>query len=73
MLCPRCDQQGTVHTVRINTTGEIVHLCDECDALWPSGVGVTATGFLDFSTYVARFGLRGVWQEVTILSTTTDK
>jgi hypothetical protein len=67
MLCPRCDQQGTVLKVRINATAEVVHLCDECDALWPDDVSVTATGFRDFSQYVAQFGLQGTWSEVTML------
>ena len=67
MDCPRCDQQGTVLTVRINATSEIVHLCDECDALWPWGVEVAANTFSDFATYVKPLGLRGLWSEVTIL------
>ena len=66
MLCPRCDQQGTIHKVRINATGEVVQLCDECDALWPSGVQVSVETFLDFSTYVKQFDLKGLWTEVTI-------
>ena len=67
MLCPRCDQQRSVHRVRIIATGEIVHLCDECDALWPSGVEVARTWFQDFSNYVAPLALRGVWKELTLL------
>ena len=55
-------------SVRISSTGENVHLCDECDALWPSGVAVTAESFVDFSTYVKPLGLRGLWNEVEILS-----
>lgn len=54
-------------TVRINATGEVVQLCDECDALWPSNVPVTKNGFVDFATYVKPMGLHGRWGEVTIL------
>jgi hypothetical protein len=68
MLCPRCDQQGTVLRVRINGTGEVVNLCDECDALWPTGVPVGATGFVDFTTYLGQPGLRALWSEVTVLT-----
>jgi hypothetical protein len=57
--------------VRINSTGEVVHLCDECDALWPAGVEVAPSGFQDFSTYVAQFGLKGLWREVTALDSET--
>jgi hypothetical protein len=72
MLCPRCDQQGTVLTVRINASGEIVKLCNECDALWPSGAPLIANGFIDFSTYVKPLGLKGLWKEVTILQTANE-
>lgn len=72
MLCPRCDQQGTVFTVRINSTGELVNLCDECDALWPSGKPVRAADFVDFSTYVRPIGLKGHWTEITVLGEACD-
>jgi hypothetical protein len=65
--CPRCDGQGIVHTARIIATGEIVHLCDECDAIWPNGVEVRLNTFLDFQTYVEQFGLKGLWSEIEIL------
>jgi hypothetical protein len=67
MLCPRCDQQGDVPRVRIIATGEVAHLCDECDAFWPTGIEVGSEGYFDFSSYVKPLGLRGVWNEVTVL------
>ncbi len=67
MLCPRCDEQGRVLKVRISASGEVAHLCEECDALWPDGVAVTKADFVDFSTYVKPLGLRGVWNEVVVL------
>jgi hypothetical protein len=67
MLCPRCDHQGTVVAVRINATGEVVWLCDECDALWPSNVPITQDNFVDFASYVKPLGLNGRWSEVTVL------
>jgi hypothetical protein len=57
-----------VRLVRINATGEIVCLCEECDALWKSFDDVGRTPFVDFSCYVSPFGLKGHWSEVTILS-----
>jgi hypothetical protein len=66
LWCHRCDQ-GWVKRVRINKTGEAVHLCEECDALWPSGVPVAVTGFVDFQTYVADFGLSSLRAELTLL------
>jgi len=68
MQCPRCDGQGEVSQVKIKKTGEIVHLCDECDALWKSGDDVVFSKFVDFSTYVEQFGLEGTWDEVEELA-----
>jgi hypothetical protein len=65
--CPRCDEQGYVLPVRINSTGQVIFLCDECDAVWLSAVGIGKTPFFDFSTYVAHFGLQGTWEEITVL------
>ncbi len=67
MWCPRCDQ-GEVMKARIEKTGEIVHICEECEALWPSDVDVDAAGFVDFKTYVTKFGLEGTWSEIINLS-----
>jgi hypothetical protein len=50
--------------MRILKTGETVHVCEECEALWPSGVDVAATGFVDFKTYVSPKGLKGLWSEL---------
>lgn len=66
MWCPRCDQ-GYVQRMRILKTGETVHVCEECDALWPWGVDVAPTGFIDFRTYVSPIGLEGLWSELRAL------
>ncbi len=66
MWCPRCDQ-GNVVKVRINKTGEVVHICEECEALWQTDVKVAPTGFVDFMTYVTPFGLEGNWSELSKL------
>ena len=67
MLCPRCDDQGNIQRVRINRTGEIVQLCDECDAMWFEDVVPSITTFQDFSTYMESLGLPGIWSELTIM------
>ena len=69
MLCPRCDEQGEIVKAQIIATGEVVQICNECDALWPAGTQVGPTGFVDFSTYVRPLGLRGLWDELTLLRT----
>ncbi len=69
MVCPRCDDQGNVIAVRIIATGENVFLCDECDALWRKDVPVSVDSFVDFSTYVDQFGLKGRWDEIEAVKT----
>lgn len=71
MRCPRCGPEGTVLSARIHSTGEIVHLCDECDALWPSGVPVAVKSHVDFATYVEPYGLKALWSEIEILPSET--
>jgi len=66
MWCPRCNQ-GYVRKVRIRETGEVVHICEECDALWSAGKEVSASNFVDFSQYVQPLGLKGVWREVEVV------
>jgi hypothetical protein len=66
MNCPRC-QQGSIIKVRIVFNGEIVSLCDECDALWPEDHSITNINFFDFGEYVEKYGLSGRWDEIEIL------
>ncbi|MDG2471048.1 MAG: hypothetical protein P8M80_17330 [Pirellulaceae bacterium] len=69
MLCPRCDQQGQVELVVIKKTGERVHRCDECNALWQNGDEVMKSNFVDFSTHVAQFGVIDTWDEIETIIT----
>ena len=54
----------TEERMKILKTGETVHVCEECEALWPSNVEVASTGFIDFKTYVSTQGLKGLWSEL---------
>lgn len=64
MLCPRCDEQGTLHLVEILATGQHVYLCDDCDALWESPDSISINTFTDFSAFMKQYGLTGLWSEV---------
>ncbi len=68
MLCPRCDQQGQVELVVIKKTGERVLRCDECDALRQNGGEVMKSNLVDFSTYVAQFGVIDTWDEIETIN-----
>lgn len=63
--CPRCNQ-GWVLTARIRATGQIVHVCEECEALWPQSRPVEASNFEDMATHVRSFGLKGEWTELEV-------
>lgn len=67
MLCPRCDGQGTIRQVRINSTGIVVQLCDECDAMWLADEQPSLETFQDFATFMQSIGLQGLWSEITRL------
>ena len=63
MWCPRCDQ-GEVVRARIIQTNEPVLLCEECDALWLEGETVSASSFIDFSSFMKDRHLPDVWSEI---------
>jgi hypothetical protein len=64
LICPYC-KQGRVFTVRIDKTGELVLLCEECDTLWTETPLVGRGVF--FADYVMPLGLKGRWSEITVL------
>ena len=65
--CPRCDYQGIIEKARIIATGEIIHLCDECDATWLDGMEFRIDNFKDFSTLLESKGLQGVGSEIEFI------
>jgi len=73
MICPRCDQQGLVLRVRINRTGLVIQLCDECDAMWKHDEVPRMGTFIDFGTYMESIGVPESWDELTILPDSDQK
>jgi len=65
--CPGCYGQGDVVAARLNATGEIIYLCDECDTLWRSKDDIGRGPCFNFANYVSQFGLKGLWTEITLL------
>ena len=59
----RCEQ-GQVVAVRIIKLATDAFICDECDALWPSGVPVERMRWIDFHTFMKQYGLPGAWSEL---------
>ena len=67
-LCPRCNQ-GWVLKVRHKKTGEIVWVCEECEALWNEAQPISIAEFTDFQTYFENKGQPIGWREVEMLDT----
>ncbi len=57
MVCPRCDGQGIVLRVRLKSTGQMLFMCDECNALWKAVEEIRHPGWEDFNTYMRARGL----------------
>jgi hypothetical protein len=63
--CPRCGQ-GTLYVATIKMTGEIVVVCEECEALWTAGQEPTASGFQDLVTLLKSKGIDDGWSALDI-------
>ena len=56
VVCPRCDGNGLLYQTTIQPINQTIIICDECEAIWPSGSCITSSNFQDFSTYIHTFG-----------------
>ncbi len=70
MICPRCDEQGVVLKAEVRTTGEILHVCDECEATWFNIEAIGRDAFVDFSIYMEEIGLPPLWSSIYVLDST---
>lgn len=66
-LCPRCEQ-GWIVKVRHKKTGEVVLVCDECEALWIETQPISKAEFTDFDTYFESQGQPVGWSGVELLN-----
>ncbi|MEX5306187.1 hypothetical protein RF644_10575 [Kocuria sp. CPCC 205258] len=58
--CPDCEY-GTVARYRVQATGALVHVCDECDALWEDGDDRTEPSATTVDQYLNLRGLPLLW------------
>lgn len=61
--CPRCGQ-GQVASYRIAATGDTLQVCDECDAVWPTGVEPVNAGFANLEDELSARGLPPGWEQL---------
>lgn len=66
-ICPRCDGQGLLDHIRLNSLNLEGYLCDECDAFWVKGEEITKETFKDFSTFLEEKKLKDNPLEVSFL------
>lgn len=67
MLCPRCEQ-GDLVEARIKKTGQMLFICQECEATWFTKEGILTSPFIDFGVYMIKIGLQPLWSELAIVS-----
>ena len=65
--CPRCDQ-GWIGRFRYEKTGEVVLVCEECEALWTDNENISADHFTDFTAYFAAKNESVKWTDMDELS-----
>jgi hypothetical protein len=53
--------------MRHRRSGEIVFVCEECEALWREGQAIENTGFQDLQAYFRAKGQSGDWSEMVML------
>lgn len=62
-ICPRCEQGSIVHVV-LKATGEMLLVCQECDATWLNESEISLLAFEDFETILESKGLPPLWSEL---------
>ncbi|MDP7702272.1 MULTISPECIES: hypothetical protein [unclassified Mycobacterium] len=50
--------------MRVIDTGEEIQLCDECEALWPTGAGLMAPGFEQLTEFFKHRGIPPLWSSL---------
>ena len=50
----------------VRATGQLLRVCEECEALWPEAGAITKTNFEDMTAYLRLLGLKGEWKELEI-------
>lgn len=70
LSCPRCDGQCEVKKVRVLADGELLYLCDECDATWFHRESVKiGTPWVQFTAHMEKKGLPALWSEIEVTLT----
>lgn len=67
LICPRCTH-GYVLKVQLIERGEVLFLCDECEATWLSRDAIGSEPWVDFTTYTEGKGLPPLWDGLKILT-----
>ncbi|WP_404423071.1 hypothetical protein [Thalassospira australica] len=54
--------------MKVKKTGEMLKLCDECDATWKKDDPIDKKTFFDFETYMESQGITKAWDEVDFIT-----
>jgi len=63
-ICPRCEQGSIVHVV-LRAAGEMLLVCQECDAAWRNESDISRAAFEDLGTILEAKGLPPLWSELS--------
>jgi hypothetical protein len=63
IICPRCCQDYLIHA-KIKATGEIVLVCDECEALWTEDQNPSVDYCYDMRTFLESKGIEACWESL---------
>jgi len=44
----------------------LIHVCEECEAAWPTGVLIAFDSFEDLASLLKSKGLIGIWAELDV-------
>jgi hypothetical protein len=70
-LCPRC-KNGHVIEARVIATGYIIHICNECEAVWFCKNSIHFATFNYFNVYMERLSLPDDWDQLEYPLTQSD-
>ena len=62
--CRLCHGNGLIEQRRVLGTGELLWLCDECEAVWLSEASIPTDEYHQFGAFMRARGLSGLWNEL---------
>lgn len=62
-ICPRCEQSW-LERAYIKSIGQVIFICEECEAMWEEGTILELSTFKDYGTYMEAKGYDSSWNHL---------